>query len=217
MQSLCTLRDHCRQWPRNTRYQADATPYLGRTSTGWIAPAYGWRTHSITSSARPSVMNSRRSDAHLLTGGLRRRLPRDESPTLRCFCPSVEEHEPQAARLAVDLRLDRRATGDECGVAHETHLAIAAGHALVLPLSRAQGRKPRRLGVGEARGIGIKKLVVKHRLERAEIAAAHRRAALVLEGVQVDLIALVFRCGAVQGGALLSRKPQCLGDEIDPL
>src|SRR5215813_8616941 len=54
MQSLCTLRDHCRQWPRNTRYQADATPYLGRTSTGWIAPAYGWRTHSITSSARAS-------------------------------------------------------------------------------------------------------------------------------------------------------------------
>src|SRR5262249_27174978 len=39
MQSLCTLRDHCRQGPRNTRYQADATPYLGRTSTGWIAPA----------------------------------------------------------------------------------------------------------------------------------------------------------------------------------
>ena len=31
VQSLCTLRDHCRQWPRNTRYQADATPYLGRT------------------------------------------------------------------------------------------------------------------------------------------------------------------------------------------
>src|SRR6266567_1694498 len=54
MQSLCTLRDHCRQWPRNTRYQAGATPYLGRTSTGWIAPACGWRTHSITSSARNS-------------------------------------------------------------------------------------------------------------------------------------------------------------------
>src|SRR6266487_7022432 len=32
MQLLCTLRNHCRQWPRNTRYQADATPYLGRTS-----------------------------------------------------------------------------------------------------------------------------------------------------------------------------------------
>src|SRR5215831_5639560 len=55
MQSLCTLRDHCRQWPRNTRYQADATPYLGRTSTGWIAPACGWRTHSITSSARRRI------------------------------------------------------------------------------------------------------------------------------------------------------------------
>ncbi len=23
MQSLCALRDHCRQWPRNTRYQAE--------------------------------------------------------------------------------------------------------------------------------------------------------------------------------------------------
>src|SRR5262249_43188150 len=34
MQSLCTLRVHCRQWPRNTRYQAGATPYLGRTWAG---------------------------------------------------------------------------------------------------------------------------------------------------------------------------------------
>ena len=51
MQLLCTLRNHCCQWPRNTRYQADAAPYLGRTFTGWIAPACGWRTYSITSSA----------------------------------------------------------------------------------------------------------------------------------------------------------------------
>jgi hypothetical protein len=28
--------------------------YLGRTFTGWIAPAFGWRTYSITSSARAS-------------------------------------------------------------------------------------------------------------------------------------------------------------------
>jgi hypothetical protein len=28
MQLLCTLRNRCRQRPRNTRYQADATPYL---------------------------------------------------------------------------------------------------------------------------------------------------------------------------------------------
>jgi len=54
MQSLCTLRNRCRQWLRNTRHQAGATPYLGRTSTGRIAPACGWRTHSITSSARAS-------------------------------------------------------------------------------------------------------------------------------------------------------------------
>jgi hypothetical protein len=37
--SLSRPGGHCRQWPRNTRYQADATPYLGRTFTGRIAPA----------------------------------------------------------------------------------------------------------------------------------------------------------------------------------
>ena len=49
----------------------------------------------------------------LLCGGLRRRLPRDEFPAVRRFCPGVEEHEFQAARLAVDLSLDRRAAGDQ--------------------------------------------------------------------------------------------------------
>jgi hypothetical protein len=39
MQLLCTLRNRCRQQPRNTRYQAGATPYLSRTFTGWTAPA----------------------------------------------------------------------------------------------------------------------------------------------------------------------------------
>jgi hypothetical protein len=34
MQWLCTLRNHCRQWSRNTRYQADATPDLARAFTG---------------------------------------------------------------------------------------------------------------------------------------------------------------------------------------
>src|SRR5215475_6506033 len=38
-QLLCTLRDHCHQRSRNARYQAGAAPYLGRSSTGWIAPA----------------------------------------------------------------------------------------------------------------------------------------------------------------------------------
>ena len=37
--SLCTLRRGRRLPQRNTRYQAGATPYLGRTSTGWTAPA----------------------------------------------------------------------------------------------------------------------------------------------------------------------------------
>src|SRR6516162_6877205 len=96
-----------------------------------------------------AVTNSRRSDGHLLCRGLRRRLPRDEFPALRRFCPGVEEYELQAARLAVDLRLDRRSAGDEGGVAHEAHFAIAAGRALILRLSRAQGSKPRSLCVGE--------------------------------------------------------------------
>jgi hypothetical protein len=32
--------------------------YLGRTFTGWIAPAFGWRTYSITSSARAGRSSS---------------------------------------------------------------------------------------------------------------------------------------------------------------
>src|ERR1700738_3181446 len=39
----------------------------------------------------------------LLCDGLRRRLPRDEFPALRRFCPGVEEHEPKAARLAASI------------------------------------------------------------------------------------------------------------------
>src|SRR5262245_35965086 len=56
MQSLCTLRNHCRQWPRNTRYQADATPYLGRTCTGWIAPALPGALILFTTRARRSYL-----------------------------------------------------------------------------------------------------------------------------------------------------------------
>src|SRR5271166_942274 len=69
MQSLCTLRNPCRQWPRNTRYQADATPYLGRTCTGWIAPAFGWRTYSITSSARADRFGTVKPSAYGSTLG----------------------------------------------------------------------------------------------------------------------------------------------------
>src|SRR5262249_6897347 len=90
--------------------------------------------------ALPGLWGGCRSRA-LLCGGLRRRLPRDEFPAVRRFCPGGEEHELQAARLAVDFSLDRRAAGDECGIARQAHLAIAASRALVLPLSRAEGGK----------------------------------------------------------------------------
>src|SRR5664279_2294466 len=39
MQSLCMLRPRAHPRRRNTRYQAGATPYLDRSSTGWIPPA----------------------------------------------------------------------------------------------------------------------------------------------------------------------------------
>jgi hypothetical protein len=42
--------------------QADATPYLGRTFAGWIAPACGWRTYSITSSAAGSPEKQKVND-----------------------------------------------------------------------------------------------------------------------------------------------------------
>jgi hypothetical protein len=35
---------------------------LGRTSTGWIAPACGWRTYSITSSASAAGCQLERRD-----------------------------------------------------------------------------------------------------------------------------------------------------------
>jgi hypothetical protein len=54
--------------------------------------------------------------------------------------------------------------------------------ALLYSPSRAQGRKPCPLGVGKPWGVSIQKLAVEHRLERAEIAAAHRCIALVLDG-----------------------------------
>src|ERR1017187_6309754 len=42
--TIAVYASHGRHLPRrNTRYQAGATPYLGRTFTGWISPA-SWRT-----------------------------------------------------------------------------------------------------------------------------------------------------------------------------
>src|SRR5439155_15567880 len=38
-QSLCTLRRSRHRIQRNTRYQADATPYLGRSFTCWTTSA----------------------------------------------------------------------------------------------------------------------------------------------------------------------------------
>jgi hypothetical protein len=50
--SLCTLRNRRHRRSRNTRYQAGATPYLGRTSTGWITSASP-DALTVYSTARP--------------------------------------------------------------------------------------------------------------------------------------------------------------------
>src|SRR5215207_8022128 len=73
MQSLCTLRDQRRRWPRNTRYQGGAAPYLDRSSTGWIAPAclahsldhLSVRARSVAGMSRPSAVAVLRFDHQL--------------------------------------------------------------------------------------------------------------------------------------------------------
>ena len=59
-QSLCTLRRGRHLPRRNTRYQAGATPYLGRTCTGWNAPASPGAHVTKHSGSRPRC-NDRRS------------------------------------------------------------------------------------------------------------------------------------------------------------
>src|SRR5258707_9884239 len=66
MQSLCTLRNHCRQRSRNTRYQAGAAPYLDRSSTGWIAPAC--LAHSFDHLVGPHQQRRRHVEAERLGG-----------------------------------------------------------------------------------------------------------------------------------------------------
>src|SRR5260370_11227951 len=61
VQSLCTLRGHCRQAPRNIRYQAGASPYSARSSTGWIAPAC--LAHSFDHLVGPGEQRLRGGDA----------------------------------------------------------------------------------------------------------------------------------------------------------
>src|SRR5262249_26672262 len=163
----------CRPTPR------PSSSFVDRKGHPNIQEAGSWIALWSLSASKPLTFrtSSARGSRPLLCGGLRRRLPRDEFPAVRRFCPGVEEYELQAARLAVDFSLDRRAAGDECGIARQTHLAIAASRVLVLRPSRAEGGKPCILGVREPRGVGIEKLAVEHRLESGEIAAAHGRVA----------------------------------------
>jgi hypothetical protein len=99
MQSLCTLRNDCRQWLRNTRYQADATPYLGRTSTGSIAPALPGapiRAHlpSVMIKANYEVI----SDRYQL-GGAARAAAGNQTRHL-CLSPAHDRDDPRRTGLS---------------------------------------------------------------------------------------------------------------------
>src|SRR5215472_2141588 len=134
MQSLCTLRNRCRQRPRNTRYQADATPYLGRTSTGWIAPALPGAL-MLSPLSRPDLSKSRSCAAPGM-----RMAGRDRQPCApiarkqaiggggpgaaggiigeivgRSACPGIEE-----PLYGAPSRLDRIGPLEQGGVAYET-------------------------------------------------------------------------------------------------
>src|ERR1700757_326158 len=112
-QSLCTLRNHCRQWPRNTRYQADATPYLGRTSTGWIAPAL---PGALIRSPRRHSRLSVGGEAQRVRGILRLMTTRRAKALCITKIPSIEAH------IAQRIRLYGNAAGGEGAIVnHEKH------------------------------------------------------------------------------------------------
>ena len=71
-------RDHCRQRSRNTRYQAGAAPYLGRSSTGWIAPAC--LAHSLNHLVRAGEQRRR----HIESERIRRPEVHDHSNMVGC-------------------------------------------------------------------------------------------------------------------------------------
>src|SRR5262249_36911426 len=102
--------------------------------------------------------------------------------SLRSLGPDIEKFEPQAARLAVDLRLDRSPARDKRGIADHAHPAVRKARALVLGLARSHRSKPARLGIGDGGGVGIEKLVVCQRLHGLAVPSDHRRKALVFQG-----------------------------------
>jgi hypothetical protein len=103
-QLLCTLR-HGRHLPRrNTRYQAGATPYLYRSSTGWIAPA------------SPGAHVTENDDA-------KRPRTRRRSAAEQCRAPGALSCAPQARATFVIVR--RRRPVDRRGRIQCWHDAVA--------------------------------------------------------------------------------------------
>src|SRR5262245_41431700 len=109
-------------------------------------------------------------------------LPCHKLPSLRSLGPDIEEFEPEAARLAVNLGFDRRPSCDERGIADHAHLTVGKASALILGLARSHRFEPARLSVGDGGGVGVQKLVVRKPLHSLPVSSNHRRKALVFQG-----------------------------------
>src|SRR5262249_59148391 len=96
--------------------------------------------------------------------------------------PDVEEFEPEAARLAVNLGLDRCPACDERGIADHAHVTVGKASALILGLARSHRLEPGRLRVGDGGGMGVEKLIVSKPLHSLPVSSNHRGEALVFQG-----------------------------------
>jgi hypothetical protein len=110
---------------------------------------------------------------------LRRGLPCHKLPSLRSLGPDVEEFEPEAARLPVNLGLDCGPACDKRGIADHAHLTFGKASALILGLARSHRFEPARLGVGDGGGVGVEKPIVCKPLHSLPVSSNHRRKALV--------------------------------------
>jgi hypothetical protein len=144
MHSLCTLRNRSRQRSRNTRYHAGAAPYVGRTSTGWIAPAC--LAHSLDQPQAPPFQDAGLFFGPLSTplGGFQKqREPRVHAgrrPTKAALAStsksssfhSRDERETEARLTISCLGLVFRDSGLQCGCSCNHAIQQSSGRAGVI-------------------------------------------------------------------------------------
>jgi hypothetical protein len=84
--------------------------------------------------------------------------------SLRVLGPDIEEFEPQAARLAVDLGLDSPSPVTSAASPIMRTLRSVKLALLYLVLSEVIDFEPARLGISDGAGVGVEKLIACKRL-----------------------------------------------------